>query len=489
MGYIIARRPDKDQWRIDFCPTELVRRYYTHPRDFREATCECEFGFLDCTSSQVTLIGGQKSTPLLLWIDALCINQDDLQERSHQVQMMKQIYSRASSVLVWLGLHRDDSILVLATAWLQQIDEDGRMEMLRYDLFENPDFSLIASTHTLHDPRYTSIDPALFGLETFPSTVEDLRNLRRRLRHAMISLMSRSYWQRLWVVQEVLLAKEVQIMCGEDLMTWNKLATYLEAQYNTGPSTDFPALILKAASPPDPGSERISSAYDMPESNSLVGQLRSRCSTPEYDDSSDSPTSLEARSALFHALELTPGLELMKARAAWDPKGVSLLTAIFQWASKQCGDPRDKVYALRGIADNDYDVLLQTMVANYAEGPEQLYKFVIQSCFMNYPDKDWLPGRDILLQWNQSYSRPFPDELAAVLNVSVRHPLIAAMLRSLRSRMIPGFNIEQNEDEVDDRSNADRPNKITRVASSGSSEARKRESDACRMIILGMQRK
>lgn len=43
------------------------------------------------------------------WIDALCINQADLEERSAQVQIMPQIYTKASCVIVWLG---DDSQMI-----------------------------------------------------------------------------------------------------------------------------------------------------------------------------------------------------------------------------------------------------------------------------------------------------------------------------------------------------------------------------------------
>ena len=39
-----------------------------------------------------------------LWIDALCINQEDIQERTRQVQYMRLIYKRATCVIVWLGL-------------------------------------------------------------------------------------------------------------------------------------------------------------------------------------------------------------------------------------------------------------------------------------------------------------------------------------------------------------------------------------------------
>ncbi|KAK2676978.1 Heterokaryon incompatibility [Fusarium oxysporum f. sp. vasinfectum] len=59
---------------------------------------------------------GRKSDPDLdtskfrLWADALCINQDDLTERLHQVSMMADIYSSAAMVLAWLSSNDDDVI-------------------------------------------------------------------------------------------------------------------------------------------------------------------------------------------------------------------------------------------------------------------------------------------------------------------------------------------------------------------------------------------
>ena len=44
-----------------------------------------------------------------LWVDALCINQGDTQERGHQVQLMKSIYSKATEVLAWIGKSSEDS--------------------------------------------------------------------------------------------------------------------------------------------------------------------------------------------------------------------------------------------------------------------------------------------------------------------------------------------------------------------------------------------
>ena len=49
-----------------------------------------------------------------LWIDAICINQDDLDERAAQVKRMVDIYSSAIRLEIWLGLATDDSDIVLS---------------------------------------------------------------------------------------------------------------------------------------------------------------------------------------------------------------------------------------------------------------------------------------------------------------------------------------------------------------------------------------
>ena len=51
--------------------------------------------------------------PLTLWIDALCIDQDNVLERNHQVSMMRLIYTQAKCVSAWLGPAAEDSECVL----------------------------------------------------------------------------------------------------------------------------------------------------------------------------------------------------------------------------------------------------------------------------------------------------------------------------------------------------------------------------------------
>ena len=57
----------------------------------------------------------------LLWIDAICINQNDDDEKSSQVQRMGEIYGGAERVLVWLGSEADNSACVMSVlSWLEQ---------------------------------------------------------------------------------------------------------------------------------------------------------------------------------------------------------------------------------------------------------------------------------------------------------------------------------------------------------------------------------
>ncbi|KAF2820169.1 HET-domain-containing protein, partial [Ophiobolus disseminans] len=70
-----------------------------------------------------------------LWIDQVCINQGDVGERSSQVQMMSDIYTRAESVVVWLG-HGDESAYAAAQRFRDQRDTHALSVVLN-----NPYFS------------------------------------------------------------------------------------------------------------------------------------------------------------------------------------------------------------------------------------------------------------------------------------------------------------------------------------------------------------
>jgi hypothetical protein len=64
-----------------------------------------------------------QTKPRTLWCDAICINQEDLLERSQQVQLMDLVYRGADRVLVWLGEqnHNSDVAFDLIDKWASLI--------------------------------------------------------------------------------------------------------------------------------------------------------------------------------------------------------------------------------------------------------------------------------------------------------------------------------------------------------------------------------
>lgn len=64
-----------------------------------------------------------------LWIDVVCINQDDIAKRNQEVLRMLYIYQRARQVVVWLGEASDDSALAMSHLWKPSNDWDYDHDM------------------------------------------------------------------------------------------------------------------------------------------------------------------------------------------------------------------------------------------------------------------------------------------------------------------------------------------------------------------------
>ena len=114
----------------------------------------------------------QAAQPRLLWIDAVCINQDDISERNAQVRIMDQIYANATQVVAYLG------------------EESAGSHILFHEL-------------ALADHLYQSTGS--FEGRPKPS-IETVNELEL--------LLQRPWWFRIWVLQEVHVARQVTAMCG-----------------------------------------------------------------------------------------------------------------------------------------------------------------------------------------------------------------------------------------------------------------------------------
>jgi len=130
----------------------------------------------------------------LFWVDAICINQEDVDERSSQVTKMKDIYERADRIFAWLGLPFDEEETRLAVTLMHDFH--------RY-LFEglkkhNDDIDVVLSTVTkCHDGF-----PAVSASRVW--TAWD----------GIAEMFNQSYWHRVWVYQEATTPGRIHFFCG-----------------------------------------------------------------------------------------------------------------------------------------------------------------------------------------------------------------------------------------------------------------------------------
>ncbi|KAH8725797.1 heterokaryon incompatibility protein-domain-containing protein [Phaeosphaeriaceae sp. PMI808] len=140
-------------------------------------------GIIKIRSNVDTMLRYLRSTTeqRCIWVDALCINQEDQEEKGVQVRSMGEIYAQAKSVVIWVALPTDS------------FDTVGRF-------FQN----LVKYT----DSRYG---------EQHAATWEGLRSF----------MLDRPWFTRRWVIQEVIMAKQATMLCGKhsiDFMVFIKQA-------------------------------------------------------------------------------------------------------------------------------------------------------------------------------------------------------------------------------------------------------------------------
>ncbi|KAK8127082.1 heterokaryon incompatibility protein-domain-containing protein [Apiospora kogelbergensis] len=224
-----------------------------------------------------------KSESVWVWIDGLCINQQNRDERSKQVKLMTSIYSSASSVAIWLGPEADNSNN--AVRYLQDVakkaDSPKEISMLIRSGHENGRLA------------------------------------------AVVSLFARNYWQRLWIVQEVLSSSgDPVVYCGSTKESWK---VYRKASD-----------IFKA---------------HRAEINEVTQGKKDEWSRVPYQYSTSQVLVYEGPNSL---LDYRPAESL---------DGEALLHALRLCRRKLASDPRDKLYGILGIIpesireefDPDYD--------------------------------------------------------------------------------------------------------------------------------------
>ncbi|KAL9617624.1 MAG: hypothetical protein Q9160_007590 [Pyrenula sp. 1 TL-2023] len=200
-----------------------------------------------------------------VWIDAICINQADDCEKTEQVNMMRRIYSQCEQCAIWLGSLGD----------ITPEDAQAALDTVAWIAGDQPPFWFRDSSR------------------------------RIRVAHALRTLITSSWWGRIWTVQEAILPPNATLYWGPCQLSWTLMHRAAQA-------------IVEGTAPGIP---------------------------PEFDE------------ALGHICSAMNGLR-------YSPHE-QLLDLLWRWRFRRSTDPRDKVYTLMGIQNNliqpDYTIDVVTL--------------------------------------------------------------------------------------------------------------------------------
>lgn len=216
----------------------------------------------------------------LLWVDAICINQSCDNEKNHQVRQMRDIFTNASNVLVWLG------------------ESDADMDQA---------MQCVQMSTTIRD-----LDPPMIGLR---------------------KICKSSWWTRVWVVQEILVAKIGSLVfCGEKSVYWKFLIDQIQ---------------------------------------------RARLRIPEDQD--NQAKLFENPRTMFHFLDLDH-----TTRRGYD---IDLMLLLRATSGRLASDPRDHVYALLGLVT---DRTAASFYADYTKPVDWVYQKAMVHVIESRQDLEWL---------------------------------------------------------------------------------------------------
>jgi hypothetical protein len=150
---------------------------------------------------------------IMVWADAICINQEDLEEKSAQVAMMDRIYSRARFVSAWIGPETEDSLSALV--WISFIADSVKADWASRTFTPTPDTM----------PQATGI--VAFTFKRYLDLDETL-DLGGPLARKIMELVSRPWFKDLWGLHALSLSAKRgggALICGKESIDWSRFLT------------------------------------------------------------------------------------------------------------------------------------------------------------------------------------------------------------------------------------------------------------------------
>ncbi|KAJ8120483.1 hypothetical protein ONZ43_g2817 [Nemania bipapillata] len=237
-----------------------------------------------------------ENKPRILWVDALCINQGDSNDRSEQVKRMGPNYENARRTIVWLGPDANE----------MDEDEESGGELMKniqfaFDMFRKLNERPANQGQRAADDQTTSwerrLQPPTKIMQTFlaPDGKFHFDKVARFVKEndAARALLRRPWWNRIWIVQETSKSKEIDVYFGGQTIDWKTLCG---------------------------GAEKYLARHE------------TQVALPER-----------------HTYQLRALFEAQRLRAS-HPDGKNLLSLLYRYRWFEAGDPHDKVYGILGLA-------------------------------------------------------------------------------------------------------------------------------------------
>ncbi|KAI0481846.1 heterokaryon incompatibility protein-domain-containing protein [Xylaria cf. heliscus] len=278
-----------------------------------------------------------RNVPRRIWIDAICINQLDLEEKNHQVRLMGKIYSKAQTTIIWLG------------------DHSTKHTTLKPNLLDTAIDNLTSGPNKFGSNTVDEYDlPYIF--EKVVKYQED--RLWDEERCALSILLYRcvniirthKWWERVWTIQEAALAPNEPIIwfCGHTFSYSTLMA-----------AIDVVDSIMASIRDSDGESSPVKDVYYELMKQSIVGGERK------------GDVKL-IRSLRKHMASTSSSLipsNSVQSLLPWFLQSVH---------AHRATDPRDKIFALQSLLLKSEGLLINV---NYHEPTEPLFRRITAQCF------------------------------------------------------------------------------------------------------------
>ncbi|KAF1841559.1 uncharacterized protein K460DRAFT_419605 [Cucurbitaria berberidis CBS 394.84] len=197
---------------LDDVPSYEAISYVWGPPQKRERIeCDGQVAYITVSLAQALRRLRSRNTPRTLWADGICINQNNVSEKGHQVERMGEIFKSASRVVVWLGPDVGGEVA-------------QAMAVIEFVHFKIPN-----PGHGANSIQRRG-DPTIENLGRLVESEKGIKDAWKVLG----TLFERQWWQRIWCVQEAILAKSIIIMCGANEIDGHLIGVFTRWYHGQG---------------------------------------------------------------------------------------------------------------------------------------------------------------------------------------------------------------------------------------------------------------